>query len=386
MRIFPYDDPIGRSLRTYGEWARHELRVLCTYLGLGSSVVDIGANVGTHALSFARRVGPTGSVLAIEPQRAVFDLLEHNATASGLGQLRTLRAAVGAAEGELAVPTVNYHAHVNLGAVELRPVSSEEGEERVPLIPLDQLALSACHLVKVDAEGFGPQVLAGMRQTVSRSRPVVAAECNSVQEAAELLQAAHWPDYDVVLLRASAFNANNFAGYRENFFGVATETTLLFVPRELRHMTPASQAGAELIAVNGLDDLAAAILASPRYGDATAHDRDAAWLGTALRAAETRLEEVRAEAEERLRKSAADAAEVETRLEFRNAALTARLRAVQEQLSDAQEQFRVAQEQLRATLVRVAHAEARIDALYASASWRLTSPVRRAARLLRVRP
>lgn len=411
MYVFPFDDPIGRSLRIYGEWARHELRVLCGYLGLGSSVVDVGANVGTHAVAFARRVGPTGSVLAIEPQSAVFDLLERNVAANGLSQIRAIRAAVGASEGALTVPAVDYSAHANVGAVQLRPVDPNGVGERVPLIPLDQLDLTACHLVKVDAEGFGAQVLAGMRETVSRRRPVIAAECSSVDEAADLLRAADWPDYDLVLLRAAAFNAGNFAGCEDNFFGVATETTLLFVPHELKHLTPASQPGAEMIPVCGLDDLAAAILSSPRFGDASPHDRDAVWLGEALRAADASLNLARAEAEEIRRKSVADVSEMESRLkaaraeaeesqrklatagsevkarlEFRNEALTTQLRIVQEQLRGIQGHLQVAQEQLRSAQDDAAHAKVRIAALYASTSWRLMGPLRRIARLLKVRP
>jgi hypothetical protein len=158
-----------------------------------------------------------------------------------------------------------------------------------------------CQLIKVDAEGFGGQVLKGMLETVLRCRPVVAAECNSVEEAAELLQSSHWPDYKCHFLRTSAFNPDNFNKQTHNSFGVATETTLLFVPNELASLTPVSCLGAEILAVSGLDDIASLILASPRYGDRSAYDRDPVHLLAALIEAE----------------------ELKTRVEFRNAALTA---------------------------------------------------------------
>lgn len=83
MVVFLYsvdDDPIGRALAAYGQWAHAEINLLLAFVGLDSTVVDIGANVGTHSLAFGRRVGPHGAVHAFELQRQVFALLERNMT------------------------------------------------------------------------------------------------------------------------------------------------------------------------------------------------------------------------------------------------------------------------------------------------------------------
>ena len=58
---FPQDDPIGKSLAMYGEWAEPEIEFLSTFIGLGSAIIDVGAYLGTHTLAFSRRVGPGGS-------------------------------------------------------------------------------------------------------------------------------------------------------------------------------------------------------------------------------------------------------------------------------------------------------------------------------------
>jgi tRNA G46 methylase TrmB len=123
MYVLPNDSPIGESLQFYGEWARSELDVYCAYLDVGSSVIDVGANIGTHALAFARQVGSTGSVLAIEPQHVICELLKHNAQENGLHHIKAMEAAVGAENGELVVPNINYNAHFNFGGVRLAPPS-----------------------------------------------------------------------------------------------------------------------------------------------------------------------------------------------------------------------------------------------------------------------
>lgn len=64
---------------------------------------------------------------------------------------------------------------------------------------LDQLALARCDLIKIDAEGFEPQVLKGADQTIARCRPVIYAENDrpaQQQEVISMLDAMgyslHW--------------------------------------------------------------------------------------------------------------------------------------------------------------------------------------------------
>ncbi len=51
-------------------------------LGLGDVAVDVGANIGVHALTLARIVGSTGSVIAFEPNPAARNLLQRTAVRS----------------------------------------------------------------------------------------------------------------------------------------------------------------------------------------------------------------------------------------------------------------------------------------------------------------
>jgi len=68
-----HDQHIGRSLDLYGEWAESELELLALFIKPGDVVVDVGANIGTHAVFFAQRAGATGLVYAFEPQRIIYD-------------------------------------------------------------------------------------------------------------------------------------------------------------------------------------------------------------------------------------------------------------------------------------------------------------------------
>lgn len=64
--IPPKDIYIGRSLEVYGEWCEGEVALFAQLLKPGATVVEVGANIGSHTVPIARAVGPTGMVFAIE--------------------------------------------------------------------------------------------------------------------------------------------------------------------------------------------------------------------------------------------------------------------------------------------------------------------------------
>src|SRR4051812_35993366 len=83
------DTVIGRSMRLYGEWAEHEISVLSSRLTNGPAIVDVGANIGTHALAFASRF-PSSQVLALEPQSFPYSLLASSARLNGYENITPL--------------------------------------------------------------------------------------------------------------------------------------------------------------------------------------------------------------------------------------------------------------------------------------------------------
>ncbi len=58
--------------------------MLLRCLSPGDTVFDIGANIGTHAVPFARQVTAAGRVYAFEPQRHTFQYLCANAALNNL--------------------------------------------------------------------------------------------------------------------------------------------------------------------------------------------------------------------------------------------------------------------------------------------------------------
>ena len=160
------DSFIGRSLDLYGEGCEPELALLGQILRPGDTAVDVGANIGTHGIFFARTVGAEGTVHAIEPQRIAYQLLCANVSLNALLNLRCHHAAARAAAGQTVVPVLDPTAEQNFGA--LAAGQFDEGEP-VPVMTVDSLGLAKCRLIKIDVEGSEADVLAGAHETINSS-------------------------------------------------------------------------------------------------------------------------------------------------------------------------------------------------------------------------
>ncbi|MGE3274342.1 MAG: FkbM family methyltransferase [Vicinamibacterales bacterium] len=170
---------LGIYLGTYEAGAGRLLRHL---VSPGSVVVDIGANVGAHALPLAAAVGPSGRVVAVEPSRAAFDRLRGNVALNpGLAdRVTAVHAALGAPGG---IVEERYFSGWPLTpGGERHPVHGGVGAPAggAAFMTLDGLAaslgLDAIDLVKLDVDGHELPIVAGATAVVERLRPTVVFE------------------------------------------------------------------------------------------------------------------------------------------------------------------------------------------------------------------
>jgi FkbM family methyltransferase len=210
-----HDKFIGRSLDRYGEWSQRSCGQLVQFLAPDDTVCDVGANIGTLTLMFARHV-PQGAVYAFEPVRAFYQLLVTNVALNELTNAVPFHAAVGATSGRIRVPRVDLATPANLGAVALENFT--DGEE-VPLIRLDDLELPRCGLLKIDVEGMELDVLRGAARMVERCRPLIFAENERSDRSGPLLDLLIDLGYDCYWMINQLYAPDNFFGESENVFG-----------------------------------------------------------------------------------------------------------------------------------------------------------------------
>jgi len=224
------DSYIGRSLDLYGEFSEGEVEMFRQLIGPGDVVLDVGANIGVHTLFFARHVGPSGAVVAVEPQRVVFQTLCANMALNSVTNAWCFPCAAGAGPGEVAVPPVNYATPGNFGGLS---VGGAQGE-RVPVITLDGLNAPRCRLIKLDVEGAEEQVLRGAVKLIGRDKPVLYVENDREDRSAELIRYVAQLGYEMYWHCPPLFNPANHAANPTNVFGSVVSLNMVCVPRDSR--------------------------------------------------------------------------------------------------------------------------------------------------------
>ena len=242
------DRHIGRSLDLYGEWAEGELELLGLLIRPGDTVVDVGANLGTHTTFFAGRVGSAGRVIAFEPQRIVFQMLCANLALNGLPNVYAHLAAAGRAAGSIEVPDVAYAEPGNHGGVSLAAPHTGAPGARVPLLALDDLGIDRCRVLKIDVEGMELDVLEGGRALVAAARPIIYLENNDASRSPALIEWLLARGYHLFWHLSRFFNPGNFFGNPDNAFGELVDLNMICVGNEL------APAFARLPRVTGRDD------------------------------------------------------------------------------------------------------------------------------------
>jgi FkbM family methyltransferase len=143
------------------DYNREELDFLRANLAAGGVFVDIGANVGTYALTLARSVDARGMVIAVEPHPVIHARLAFNCTASGYAQVHLVAAAAGEADGEVMIETDRG----NLGASHVVAGKDSANAFKVPSLTLQHILSDAgaakVDALKIDVEGFEDRVLTG---------------------------------------------------------------------------------------------------------------------------------------------------------------------------------------------------------------------------------
>ncbi len=232
MMFNVHDRFIGRALDLYGEWCEAEIRAVAPILEPGCTVVDVGANIGTHTLAFSKMVGPRGRVVAFEPQRIVHQILCGNVALNALTNVVVLNAAAGNAAGHVRIPSIDPTRDYNFGAI---AVSQNEGEgDLVEVVTIDALGLQSCRLIKIDVEGMEPTVIEGARETIERCEPALFVENNTVEKSAAVLKAISSVGYRGYWHISPYFSARNYFGHSENVFAqYQPEANLLCVPKHV---------------------------------------------------------------------------------------------------------------------------------------------------------
>ncbi len=145
---------------------------------LGSTVIDVGANVGIFTMTLARLVGEKGTVIAVDPLPRNCARLRAHAKMNNHSNILVVELAVGEKVGVVSLNPAIDPAFVSIHSDSSAASSSTDIE--VEMRPLDEIWHSMgsqpVSFMKVDVEGSELGVLDGGKELLSTHRPAMLIE------------------------------------------------------------------------------------------------------------------------------------------------------------------------------------------------------------------
>jgi len=159
IKVHSPTDFLAKKLITYGIYEKHLVDLMRSLVRPGDTVLDVGANIGCHTLYLSRAVGPTGKVLAFEPDVENLTLLQENLRTNRCDNVIVFPFALGSENGirQLFVDDTNRGAQGFANSREATRSITVEVRRAADLIPEFRPSLA-----KIDVEGAEPLVIGGM--------------------------------------------------------------------------------------------------------------------------------------------------------------------------------------------------------------------------------
>jgi FkbM family methyltransferase len=168
ISIDPEEPEFGRAIARDKMWEAHIIQQITSNLRPGDVFVDIGANVGIMSFHAARAVGPSGKVIAFEPNP---DNIQHFLRGVLLNSFKHMMLFPLAASAEPGVFALQGNSNTSLSEANV-------GGRLVQSVRADALLCDEPRVdfIKLDIEGHEPHALAGLADTVKRHKPRLLCE------------------------------------------------------------------------------------------------------------------------------------------------------------------------------------------------------------------
>jgi FkbM family methyltransferase len=166
-------DPVISGALTLRVYERPETRFFLAVCRLGQTFLDIGANVGYYTALAIPALGPSGRIVAFEPDPETFSFLQRTIAANTGASVNALQRAASDRRGSATL----YISRDNRG--DNRLYNNDLAVTSIPIetVPaddaLEELGIESVDLVKIDVQGFEAAVYRGLERTIRRSPGLV---------------------------------------------------------------------------------------------------------------------------------------------------------------------------------------------------------------------
>lgn len=182
------DEGFGSHLLLDGFWEIWLTMFIARMIKPGMNVIDVGANFGYYSVLTAELVGPTGKVIAIEPNHDTTAFLKRTIRLNGYDDRTVvIESAVGNNPDNAALLFTPHAEPKNATIV----ATAEQVDQtlgsltNVSSCTIDSLLpqIGRVDFIKIDAEGAEHDIFLGMRQTIEIHDPDIVLEFNAARYA-----------------------------------------------------------------------------------------------------------------------------------------------------------------------------------------------------------
>jgi FkbM family methyltransferase len=225
MLIYKNDNVISQAIRLFGEYCHAEVDVMANYLSEHSHYLDIGTNIGYHAVAVHKETNC--HVLGFEPNPKHFAVATYNS--KEYDKIQLINAAASNSRHKFKMKDFDETVTSNYGDIH----KSDKGDTEVEAVTVDELTISRCTLMKIDVEGHELETLQGAKLTISKHRPIImyeAMEWDVWTKCYDFLDERKYKQYWVACRTKPL--ADTYKQTDENPFGNSAVSNILAVPME----------------------------------------------------------------------------------------------------------------------------------------------------------
>jgi FkbM family methyltransferase len=163
-----------------------ELNTIKDFVKKGDTAIDIGGNLGFFVLILNELVGDSGKIYSFEPSKKLYHKLASTIKINNLQNVTLVNIALGESEEST---TLHYNPKQSgLSSI----ISDFEGNslsEEIKITTLDNFSKKLSgrvSFIKIDTEGYEPQVLRGAKELIKRDRPTIYIELGGDHQKSSL--------------------------------------------------------------------------------------------------------------------------------------------------------------------------------------------------------
>ena len=162
-------DPVVSGALHFGVYEKAETRFFQSACRDGMTFLDVGANLGYYTALAIHAAGPSGKIIALEPDPDSFKYLEQTIAANTAENVQAFP--VAASDTAATLPL--FISADNRGDNRLYNPRESRPQVEVNAVVTDALLaekkIDTVDFIKIDVQGYEPKVIAGLRETIARS-------------------------------------------------------------------------------------------------------------------------------------------------------------------------------------------------------------------------